>query len=296
MRGAYEAVRQYISRLDDASSTNQGKRAPARFTYRRPRRGAWLQLFDIAGFEWNYVELHIDGLPTELVGTRLLQIGDLHLRPRWTKGLDELIAKVNADPPDVLMLSGDFIDNKHDLAPTLPRLAKLMTRLRAKTGMFATLGNHDGDLLFPQLMAMGVQVITHERRLVSVRGRDLELIGFPGPDRSDLSDAFLRVLPAKTHGVPRIVLSHYPDLIRAACAARLAPDLFFAGHTHGGQICLPNGFPPVRHDVLPRRLCTGVHDYDGVCLVVTRGLGFTHAPVRLFCPGEVVEVVLKNET
>jgi len=45
---------------------------------------------------------------------------------------------------------------------------------------------------------------------------------------------------------------------------------------------------------LRRRYCKGVHDYRGTCLVVTRGLGFTTLPVRVFCPGEVMEIVLKK--
>ncbi len=142
---------------------------------------------------------------------------------------------------------------------------------------------------------MGVQVIIHHRILVPARGETIELIGFPGPHRWDLDEAFLRNIPPKKTGIPRIIISHYPDLIRAARAAGLAPDLFFAGHTHGGQICLPGEIQILGHDSLPRRFRKGVHDYHGACLVVTRGVGFSTLPIRLFCPAEVVEVILKRK-
>ena len=200
------------------------------------------------------------------------------------------------EPPDLLLFCGDFIDDKRNHRPALPNLQRFLENLHAKFGSFATIGNHDGDLLVPQLSALGVRLIVHERVEVSLRGTGVELIGFPGPDRLDLDERFLRALPPRRAGVPRIILSHYPDLVRAAEAAGLAADLFLAGHTHGGQICLPGGVPILRHDSLDRKFCRGVHDYAGTCLVVTRGLGYTTLPLRVFCPRRrSVEIVFRNE-
>ena len=72
----------------------------------------------------------------------------------------------------------------------------------------------------------------------------------------------------------------------------LQPDLYLAGHTHGGQICLPNERAILTHDSLPRTMCKGAHEINGTCLVVGRGFGFTTIPVRAFAPAEVVEVRL----
>ncbi len=271
-----------------------GQQRAARFQYHRPRRGAWLQVFDVWGWEWNAIELNIPDLPAKMDGTRLLHLGDIHLRSRWPAALEGVIDRVNSDPPDLILFTGDFVEDKRDHGPALPALRRLIEPLQSKSGRFAILGNHDGDLLLPRLTALGVRVIVHQRLEVPVRGGTVELIGFPGLDRLDLSDAFLKSIPKRGPGVPRIILSHYPDLIRAADAAGLAPDLYLAGHTHGGQICLPDETPIMRHDSLPRRLCKGAHDYRGTCLVVTRGLGFTGIPVRAFCPGEATEIVLRG--
>ena len=268
--------------------------AAAQFIYRRPRRGPWFQMGDAPGLEWNLVELTLDQLPEALDGARLVHIGDIHLRTRWMNALDEVIAKLNQNPPDLLLYSGDFVEDRRDHRPALPLLRKLLSSIHATFGAFATLGNHDGDLLLPHLTALNVHVITHHRIEVSLRGEKIELIGFPGPHRWDLDEAFLRSIPPKTAGMPRIILSHYPDLIRAAGAVGLAPDLFLAGHTHGGQVCLPGEIQLLHHDSLPGRLCKGVHDYRGTCLIVTRGLGFSTLPLRLFCPAEIIEIVLRK--
>ena len=262
--------------------------------YTRPRRGPWLQLLDFAGYEWNHVELSLPDLPPALVGTRILHLTDLHLRTRWPKQLDDVIARTQADPPDLILFTGDFVDDKRDHRPALPLVKRLLGNLKSRFGAHAILGNHDGDLLAPQLHRLGVRVIVHQHVHVRVNDAPIELIGLPGPDRADLDERFLHAIGPKNGGVPRIVLCHYPDLVRTVRA--IEPDLYLAGHTHGGQICLPNECAILTHDSLPRRLCKGAHDVNGTCLVVNRGFGFTTLPVRAFCPAEVVEVRLTSET
>jgi predicted MPP superfamily phosphohydrolase len=90
--------------------------------------------------------------------------------------------------------------------------------------------------------------------------------------------------------MPRIALAHYPDHLRLMRPLR--PDVLLAGHTHGGQICLPGGIPIIRHDTLPRRQARGVHFIDGTWLVNHRGFGYTSLALRVFCPSEVIEIEL----
>lgn len=280
-----------------ASATSASAGPPARraqIRYHRPRRGPWLHLFDFAGFEWNTVELAIPDLPAALDGVRMVHLTDLHLRTRWPKQLDEVIERVNADPPELVLITGDFVDDKRDHGPALPLVRQLVSRLRPKHGIYAVLGNHDGDLLAPRLHALGVRVLLLQRAEVMVNGSPLELIGLAGAERGDLEESFIARMPPRRPGVPRVVLCHYPDLIRLA--APLHADLYLAGHTHGGQMCLPNGRALMTHDSLPRHMCKGAHDFEGTCLIVSRGFGYTTIPIRLFCPAEVVEIVLKRLT
>ena len=251
---------------------------------------------DVAGWEWNSVELTLPTLPPALEGVRLVQISDMHLRTRWPRQLDELIDRVNTDPPELILFTGDYVDNKHDHRPALPLVKQLVSSLKHRSGIFGIVGNHDTDLLAPHLGPIGVRVLTHQRAEVPVRDGAgvIELIGLPGPERGDLDERFLRALPPKRAGVPRVVMCHYPDLIRPVRRAGVDPDLYLAGHTHGGQICLPDERAIIRHDTLPRRLCKGAHDYEGTCLVVSRGFGFTTMPLRVFCPAEAIEITLRK--
>jgi predicted MPP superfamily phosphohydrolase len=116
------------------------------------------------------------------------------------------------------------------------------------------------------------------------------LIGLPGVKKWDFDPIRLAHLPPKQERVPRIILSHYPDRVEGL--APLQADAVLAGHTHGGQICLPGGRATLSHDTLPKYMARGVHRFGNTTLIVNRGFGATHWPIRIFCPAEVIEIVL----
>jgi predicted MPP superfamily phosphohydrolase len=127
---------------------------------------------------------------------------------------------------------------------------------------------------------------------IDVNGAVLEIVGLPCVSRLDVTPQLLRRLPPRDPGVPRVALSHYPDSIRHI--GDLRADVILTGHTHGGQCCLPGGFPILTHDSLPRRMAKGVFRVGDSWLVVSRGFGFATWPIRAFCPGEVCEIVLRG--
>jgi predicted MPP superfamily phosphohydrolase len=160
-------------------------------------------------------------------------------------------------------------------------------------GCFAIHGNHDSYQIGAELRDSQVKFLDGRRHVVDLPGGQVELIGLPGRRRIELLPEFVDSLPRPQADVPRIILSHFPDhLIRTAV---LQPDLFLAGHTHGGQICFPGGGPLIWHDKLPRRLSRGAHRVGDTWLVVSRGLGATGLPIRVFCTPEVVEIRLVEE-
>jgi predicted MPP superfamily phosphohydrolase len=253
-------------------------------------RGPWIQWRDPGRFEWNRYELPIAALPPQLEGLRIAHISDLHVRGSWRRGYDELIERVRSEAPDLILITGDYVDYKRRQDPAVPHVRRILEGLSAPLGCFGTLGNHDRHKLASKLEGTGLTLLDGARRLLEVEGAALELIGLPGVDRRELTPQMLESFPRRETGVPRIVMCHFPDGLRKAAA--LHPDIYLAGHTHGGQICLPGGWPPVRHSPLPRTLCKGVHRAANTWLVVGRGMGFTNIQLRLFCPTEVIELIL----
>lgn len=261
--------------------------------------GRWLQWGEPAGVEWNIARLPIPDLPPALAGLRIVHLTDLHMRGPWTRAYDDLARRVAENPPDLLLCTGDFVDNKRDHSAALPSLYRLLESFRARLGAYGVLGNHDRMKLEPDLRGTNVRLIGGQRHVIWVGDAAIELIGLPGARRKDMPAGWAESLPPAKElptGSPRplqIVLSHFPDHLRRTQAWR--PDIFLAGHTHGGQVCLPGGVPILKHDSLPRRLCTGIHRVGPTWLVIPRGIGTTTLPLRVFCPPEVIEMRVQND-
>lgn len=251
-------------------------------------RGPWINVGPTRRFQVVRATLPLrPGVKVPGGQLRVVHLTDLHLRGEAHPALRLLTERLAADPIDLILFTGDFADDKFAATRQLPFLAKLGALFRevARLGCYGIVGNHDGDLVAARLEAMGVTPL--DGGMTSIEGVDL--IGLPGTMRGD--GRFFDDLdrdPAR----PMIVLSHYPDEIRRL--DRLSPDLMLAGHTHGGQICLPvgEGRPLLTHDELPWRMARGVHRVGPTWLVVSRGVGTTKLPIRLFCPAEAVELTL----
>jgi hypothetical protein len=201
-----------------------------------------------------------------------------------------LIAALKAHPPDLILFTGDFVDHVLDHRPALPTVERLVTQLTSRLGIFAIVGNHDGDLLSPRLPQWGVQVIDGLLARLESDDAAIELIGLPGVRRRSFDPDFVASIPRKRAGVPRIVLAHFPDQVGLIHSLRA--DAMLSGHTHGGQICLPRGKALITHDSLPKKMAKGVHRVGETMLVVNRGFGMTRWSLRLFCPAEVIELRL----
>jgi hypothetical protein len=90
------------------------------------------------------------------------------------------------------------------------------------------------------------------------------------------------------------MLVHTPDL--AEHAARLGCSLYLCGHTHGGQICLPGGWPIVQHLHKETRLGRGLWRRRQMIGYTSMGAGVAGSlPIRLFAPAEITVFRLRRK-
>jgi uncharacterized protein len=194
--------------------------------------------------------------------------------------------------PDVLLLGGDFVSVR---AAYIRDLVPLLTRLQPPLGKLAVLGNHDlradGRALCGALERAGVRVLVNESvRLADPHG-DVVVSGLDDPT-SGAPDAAAAL---RADAGVRIVLMHSPDGLLALDGHHF--DLALCGHTHGGQVAMPRSGRPL---VLPegrlsRQFSGGLYRLGTRgerALLVSRGVGCSTIPVRLFAPPEVHLVVL----
>ncbi|HWT81752.1 MAG TPA: metallophosphoesterase [Candidatus Methylomirabilis sp.] len=217
---------------------------------------------------------------------RVVQLTDIHAGIYMSREqIRRYAEQVIALQPDLFVLTGDFISNS---TVFLPSCLEELSRVRARYGTFAILGNHEhhyGQLsqvltMFRQyripLLNNAHQVIQAEQGALAVVGIDDLYTGFP-----DLDAALDGLSPA----IPTLLLSHRPEIFPQA-AERGIP-LTLSGHWHGGQIKLSLPGMDVSLAHLRSPYPEGLYRINSSHLYVSRGIGTTFTPVRLNAPPEV---------
>jgi len=145
--------------------------------------------------------------------------------------------------------------------------------------------------LTEQLTAEGWTDLTNSRRETTIAGLDVELLGL---DDAHIRWHDLRVAPRATDRFG-VAVMHSPD--SAPETAALGYDLMFAGHTHGGQVCLPLVGALVTNCSMPRRLVAGLFRMGPAILHTSRGLGTSkYAPFRFCCRPEATILRLRRRS
>ena len=223
-----------------------------------------------------------EDLPKAFDGFTILHISDLHadMSEGAMANLGALLPEIAYD---ICVLTGDF--RGKTFGPFEPSLARLR-RLRAamKGPVYAVLGNHDTIRMTPGLEAIDIPVLLNESLAIERGGERVHLVG--------VDDAhFYRAdnLEKATANVPHdefsILLSHTPEIYRQAAHADF--NVLLAGHTHGGQICLPGGIPITLDSNLPRSMGSGAWMYGRLIGYTSVGAGSSVVPVRFNCPPEI---------
>ncbi|MDA0811373.1 MAG: metallophosphoesterase [Verrucomicrobia bacterium] len=239
-------------------------------------------------------EVVMPNLPGDLDGLRVAMFGDLHYRPDADEPLvQKLVEAVNQEAPDLVAIVGDYLE--HDDA-VIPQLLEHLAGIRAKHGIFAIMGNHDGwysvgsrvKKMFKErgvdfLINAHSQITIHQTRL-AVAGTDNVWDGNP-----DIAATFRGI----AKDTPTLALIHEPDYFDTVVSGR-ANILQLSGHTHGGQCRVPLiGYAP-QTVTWGKKYIYGEFERRASKLFVTRGVGTTGIRVRFACRPELAMLTLRS--
>ena len=175
---------------------------------------------------------------------RIAQIADSHIGAGFNgEGFAKRLAKIQETDPDILVITGDFVDDD-SMKQYMLDACEALSNFKTKYGVYYCLGNHDmgyydsshrgytGDELIAELEKAGVVVLRDEAVLVDDR---FYVIGRLDADygrasRLDTSE-LIKDLDKDKY---MIVLDHQPTDYDGEAAAGV--DLVLSGHTHGGQL------------------------------------------------------------
>lgn len=281
-----------------------------------------------AGLAWGLTEAHayvtrrvtVPVLPPGSEPIRVLHVSDLHLTPdqdrriAWVRSL----ARENVD---LVVNTGDNLGH----VDAVPAVARALTPLLELPGVFVY-GSNDyygptplnpfkyfsgpssleperpplpTESLTAVLEGVGWANLNNARARLTVGGREVSFVGMDDPHIQRNSMPGDDGVRGDLHlGVVHAPYRHALDALRADGAA-----LTLAGHTHGGQVCVPGGGALVTNCDLDRARVKGLHGYPGrrpdrdkresMWLHVSAGVGTSpYAPVRFACRPEATVLTL----
>jgi len=243
----------------------------------------WNESLHLRRVEW---DLDFPDLPPALNGLSIVHLTDLHFARCYRREFFEAVVAACLDwQADLILLTGDIVDEPETIAWIAPVLGSLNARL----GKFAILGNHDyehdTDAILGALEQAGFTTMEGKWKCLDVDGISLGVGGTSAPwgpifDTSDIPEADFHIL-----------LSHTPDQFNNA--QNWGMNFVLAGHNHGGQIRLPLVGPVFMPSKYSRRYDRGFFRRDSTLMYVSEGVAGKH-PLRFGCKPEIARFVLQH--
>ena len=248
---------------------------------------------DIVITEYNYENGKI---PVEFNGYEILQISDLHNKS-FGKDNSHLLNHVKTIAPDIIVITGDFIDRRNSDIEISLDFARLAVNIAP---VYYVSGNHENgsakyEKLKSELEYIGVKVLDNKIAELKIRSSSINLIGIKDYSFYDDEKSFPKDLQSLVNRDQfNILLSHRPELMDIYVESGV--DLSLTGHTHGGQIRLPliGGIASPDQGLFPK-YDSDIHLENTTSMIVSRGLGNSIIPVRVFNRPELVVINLFNE-
>lgn len=271
----------------------------------------WSDVITVAARQ-EKVSLHLPRLPESLDGLRILLFGDLHSRG-W--GINEKrLCRAMRTGFDLLICAGDYsypekfylLKSEKNILENQARYARQRAMLEDRAfvvleklfkdfdrplGSWAVQGNHDTSGFMQRLPSLDINVLMNDSRVVQVDGGgQFNLCGLQCGRRTwaDTCSTLTKLQP----GLFTVGVCHYPEMAEGLAAANV--DLILAGHTHGGQICLPGRIPIITHSRTGRKYSAGLETTPAGYSYTSRGLGYCLPAVRIFCPPELGFIILRR--
>jgi predicted MPP superfamily phosphohydrolase len=223
---------------------------------------------------------------TGLSGYTFALVSDPHLRdePKAWGSWSNVIQRVNESMANYVLLLGDYTEEVLSDAELEVFRAKFIESLDSFTVRpILVLGNHetwnDREAWYTALKSAGANVLENESMLVEGT-HPLCVIG--------VGDAYTGFAEKKSYGaacmdVPSLTITHDP----AASFNLQGSGLWFAGHTHCGQITLPIIDPLWVPSASPKQARCGLYEDESKAVFVSSGIGNSILPIRFYAPSRV---------
>ncbi|HDR4424267.1 TPA: metallophosphoesterase [Bacillus cereus] len=246
------------------------------------------------------VDITSTKIPSTFKGFKILQISDLHNK-KFGDNQDVLVQKIKSINPNIVVITGDLIDSKsYDAEVSMGLIRELVKEYP----IYFVTGNHEKwsgkyNDLEKELKKHNVTVLRNEHVTIQKEEQKINLLGIDDPEfatgnRDEGNGVKNEISKAKFEmnlDTYNVLLSHRPEFLTEYADEQI--DLVLSGHAHGGQVRLPfiGGLVAPNQGVFPT-YTAGVYEKQNTSMVVSRGLGNSIIPQRIFNRPELVVVQL----
>ena len=265
----------------------------------------WIMLYDSNRFVVRHYSLRDQRIKKPV---KAVVLADLHNK-RYGKENERLLQAIDEIRPDMILIAGDILTAKPKAS--LETAVDLLTKLAGKYPIYYGNGNHEHRLkLYPEnygdmaeryeetLQKIGIRRLVNEHTVleesgICIYGSEIDKLYYKRFGIQPMDPEYLKSLLGQPSAEKyTILIAHNPDYFPKY--ADWGADLVLAGHVHGGMVRVPiwgKGVVSPNVRLFPK--------YDGgeftlgkTRMLLSRGLGMHTIPIRLFNPGEVLEVDL----
>ncbi|MBU1658232.1 metallophosphoesterase [bacterium] len=221
---------------------------------------------------------------------KIVQLSDIHIGGLIdAKFIKEIVHRVNALKPDLVVITGDLVDVDVNYAKDA---LHEFTNLNSLYGTFFIVGNHEYfhgvSTIINSVQSLGIKVLENENVYIGEEAKGFNLAGvydiFGYRVQSHMPDLDKALLHKKDS--PTVLLAHQPRYIHEV---KNGVDLVLSGHTHGGQL-----YPFKFLVKLQQPYISGLHQHNkDLQIYVNKGTGFWGPPMRLGASAEITEIILE---
>jgi len=245
---------------------------------------------------------HNSRLPADFNNFKIVHISDLHNK-MFGKEQSKLLSRIESLSPDLIVVTGDLIDRRRSDLDTAVCFIKGAVKIAP---VYYVSGNHEAwsgrySQIKQRLDDLGVNIMDDTALELAKGSSTIQLLGLADPgfytsnylEGTDTSNLEAQLEQWSDSETFKLLLTHRPELFDLYCEHKI--DLIFAGHAHGGQVRLPliGGLAAPDQGLLPK-YTSGSYSIGSSTMYVSRGLGNSIVPIRIFNRPEIVAVTLKN--
>jgi len=242
-------------------------------------------------------------LPKVFNNFKIVQISDLHNKVFY-KDNNTLVAKIKSQNPNIIVITGDLVDRR---SYNEENALSFIDKIKSIAPIYYVNGNHEGlsghfKSLEKKLKEAGVFVLRNESLFYEVNKEKILILGVDDPvfntivyPKANMNEDIMKnqLLHVDNKKYFRILLSHRPEFFELYANSNI--DVAFTGHAHGGQIIIPfvGGIFSPNQGFFPKYY-KGMYTKNNTTMVLSRGLGNSVAPQRIFNRPEIVSVTLNT--